>query len=242
MNNKKPRKVLKVIGRVIKQLLFYEEIECSVCARQGQRVCDECSEMFLRHDNIICNKCGREIKEAGLCYNCRKNNRPYEKGIIALYYQDIPREFMKEFKYNSKRNFSYFFAEEIYNKIKSCNWDIDVICAVPMHNLKLLGNGYNPPSLISRELSILMDIPYSRKTLKRKRYTRSMSLLKNIDRMEHSSKNFMTGNFDYADMNVLVVDDVSTTGATLHVCSKILLDNGANKVYVVAACGDNTEF
>ncbi len=228
-------------AQAFKQLLFYKEDKCEICNKDGDIICTECAKVFLAHDGVLCEKCGRQIKNEGLCFHCAKYERPYEQGIISLFYQDKAKQVMSDFKFHSQRLYASFFAREIYNKIGDHEWEIDMIIPIPMHIIKKMGKGFNPPSLIARELSHMMKIDMSNKALKRKRHTKSMSVLKNIDRMTHSMKNFKIGKVDIKGKNILIIDDVSTTGATLHVCSQILKDNGANLVYVVAACGDSTQ-
>lgn len=226
-------------GKAFKQLLFYKPRLCELCRADGDIICRECVDNMPMHQNILCDKCGRQIKIKGLCNNCTKHHRPYEKGIIIFFYQDIPKQMMYEFKFNGKREYAKVFACEIHNKIILKNWDIDIITPIPMHALKLFGRGYNPPALIAKRLSKLMDVSYNKKLLKRTRYTKAMALLGRIDRMKHVSKNFKVYQNDLSNKTILVVDDVSTTGATLHICSKLLMDAGAEKVFAAAACGDN---
>lgn len=239
MTKKSYKQALLNTSKAFRQLLFYCADECVVCGAAGKIICNECSYKMLRHEKILCLKCGRQINTGGLCHNCSAIKRPYKQGVIAFFYQDIAGDLMYDFKFNYKKDNAQIFAEELYKKINEYAWNFDIITAIPINILKLLGYGYNPPKLVAKRLSKLINIPYKDSLLKRIRYTKSMALLGNIDRMKHVSKNFRAAKKAIDGQKILLVDDVSTTGASLHFCSQLLLNNGAKVVYVAAACGDN---
>lgn len=228
---------IKNTGKAFKKLLFYTPDECMLCGKAGDIVCKSCIESLPMHKGILCVKCGKQITSGELCYNCIKDTRPYEKGFMVFLYEDNAKKLMHDFKFEGKRDIAEFFAQAILNCVKS--FDVDIITSVPMHMVKKLGKGYNPPALIAKELSTMMDKPFNNKILRRIKHTKAMSTMQGIDRMEHSKKNYSINKSNIKDKNILLIDDVSTTGATLHVCSQILIDNGANTVYVAAACGGN---
>lgn len=227
------------LPHAIFKLFFPDTGLCNFCGSTGEIVCDNCSSQIQRHEGTLCEKCGRSISSGReLCHMCLKDIRPYDKGVIAFYYDGIARDMMKEYKFENTLPYSSFFADEIYEKIDTIRDEIDIITAVPMHFMKIIGKGYNPPALIAKKLAKTMDVSYQGKILKRTRYTKSMSRLKGINRMEHSRKNFDLRKNCIKNKNILIIDDVATTGATLHVCADILKENGANKVFVAAVCGD----
>ncbi len=232
---------IKYIFGAIFRLLFPEEKECIVCKSAGEVICDECSAKIKRHEGILCQKCGRSIEIEGLCVQCAKKERPYYRGTIALFYEGVALQMMKDFKFENMLGYSEFFASEIYEKVKKYTEEIDVVTSVPSHFLKVIGKGYNPPALIARKIADFSDKRYMGQIIRRVRYTKSMSLLKGIDRMAHVKQNFAVGNKNVRDKCILIVDDVSTTGATLHICSELLMKAGAKKVYVAAACGDKSK-
>ncbi len=224
------------------KLIFPDTGVCYLCGKQGDVICEKCSLEMERHEGSLCKKCGRVVEGGSeLCDACLKYDRPYDNGAIALFYQGKARDAMKEYKFENKLPYSHFFAKEIYMSIKEHKWHIDIVTAVPNHPFKLIGKGYNPPALIAKKLAGMLNVKYDGKVLKRIRYTKSMSLLKGIDRMEHSKKNFAIKKFGFEDKNILIIDDVSTTGATLHVCAQLLKKRNAGKVYVAAACGDTMQ-
>lgn len=228
----------KNLPHAVFKLIFPDTGLCDICSNEGEVICEKCLAEMEKHTGKLCEKCGRSVANKTLCKACQKHERPYDAGAIALFYQDKAQEIMKEFKFENKLPYAKFLAQEIYESIAFRKWEIDIVTAVPMHPLKLIGKGYNPPVLIAKKLAKKLGLKYNNKILKRIRYTKSMSLLKKIDRMEHSKKNFSAGSACFENKNVLIIDDVSTTGATLHICAEILKRHGAGKVYVAAACGD----
>ena len=70
---------------------FAHESSCSLI-KDGKILCDECADKLPKHEGIVCIQCGRQIRKEGLCYNCTKNPRPYDGGLIALFYQDLPKQ------------------------------------------------------------------------------------------------------------------------------------------------------
>jgi ComF family protein len=229
---------IKRLHKALYRFIFPASYECGLCGGEGEIICKKCIGEIQKHSGVLCDKCGRAVRYEGLCEECIKNPRPYERGAIVFFYEGRAQQAMKDFKFENMLPYGTFFAQELYEKIKPLGWDIDIVTAVPSHPYKIIGKGYNAPAVIARRLSRMMNLKYDAGLLKRIRHTKSVSLMHGIDRMAHAKENFAIKKPGLDGKNILLIDDVSTTGSTLHVCTQILKNHGAGKVYVAAACGD----
>ncbi len=106
-----------------------------------------------------------------------------------------------------------------------------MIIPVPIHHLKKAERGYNQSDYIAKGLSKSLNIPYSTKTLKRTKYTESQTMLhineKGKIMLQMHSKSEMPKKIN--GKNILVVDDIITTGATTQECARALVNRGAKE-------------
>ncbi len=232
---------IKQLLQALYRFIFPPSGKCGLCGGDGEIICEKCIGQMHEHSGKLCDKCGRAVRYEGLCDECIKNARPYERGAVVFFYEGRAQQTMKDFKFENMLPYGTFFAQRLQEKIKPLGWDIDIVTAVPSHPYKVIGKGYNAPAVIARRFAKMMDIKYDTRLLKRIRHTKSVSLLHGIDRMAHAKENFAIKKSALSGENILLIDDVSTTGSTLHVCAQILKNHGAGKVYVAAACGDTSK-
>ena len=109
-------------------------------------------------------------------------------------------------------------------------WQIDVVCAVPLHWQRHLQRGYNQAALLARRLAKSQGIPYQR-LLSRPRATQQQAKLDADARLDNISGAFRAK--PATGKRVLLVDDVLTTRATTTECALTLLEAGAACVYCV---------
>jgi ComF family protein len=153
------------------------------------------------------------------------------------------RKAIKRFKFNGRSDFAMKFARIIQNSTKNVtNLKLfDIIISVPMYKERLKSRGYNQSYLISRYLSKYNNINEMSNILTKITNTKSQSSLSKIERLTNVKDAFLL-NDDYLvnGKNILLIDDVFTTGSTVNECSKVLIKNGAASVTVlVLASGNN---
>ena len=115
--------------------------------------------------------------------------------------------------------------------IQKLNWSLDIITSVPLSLVRFKERGYNQATLLARPIALYMNIPFSSKILLRTRETRTQVGLSVLERKENMDGAFTARHELVQGKNVLVVDDVATSGATLNACAKALIDEGASNVY-----------
>jgi ComF family protein len=110
-------------------------------------------------------------------------------------------------------------------------WPVDLVTAVPIGTARKKERGYNQAALLALPLALGSGIPYSSKGLIKIRETRSQVGLNVQQRNENVFGVFRANSRLVNGKYVLVVDDVTTSGATMQACARALLEAGACGVY-----------
>jgi ComF family protein len=113
-------------------------------------------------------------------------------------------------------------------------WQITMISAVPLGRRRRLRRGYNQAELIAQVLANRIRTPYCGQALRRTRETRSQVGLDPHDRQLNVHNAFAASSELVSGQDVLLVDDLVTTGATMNSCLQAVLDAGARGAYGIS--------
>jgi len=204
------------------------------------RICPGCNKKLLPNQKSVCIDCLNSI----LIADREKLESEYEKNfssvnVIEDYYASFVFETDKTLqhiihalKYRKQFKLGIFLGEILAEGIKSRNWQIDLIIPVPIHHLKKAERGYNQSDNIAKGLSNSLGIPWSKKIVKRTRHTNSQTKLSMKQRAINIADAFKVRYPEkIKGKTVLIVDDISTTGATILECARMLKQAEAKSIY-----------
>lgn len=112
-------------------------------------------------------------------------------------------------------------------------WNIDLVTPVPISIERRSERGYNQASLLSIPIAFALALEHRPEILKKIKHTPSQVGLSFEQRRLNVAGSFSSGTGEVAGKNILVVDDVTTSGATLDACGGVLLQAGAQAVYAI---------
>lgn len=196
-------------------ILFPEK--CLYCKKYGKIVCDSCYKK-LNNKNLF-----KEV-----------NEKYFDYIFCSSFYNDLVRKQIHSFKFHNKAYFYKYFIEISLKNPKLLDFfkKFDLITFIPMSLKKQNIRGYNQSELLAKELGKRLGIEVV-KTLEKEKNIKTQSTLNEFDRVKNAEKAFkMAENIDVANKNIILVDDILTTGATVKSASKILKGNNCNKILV----------
>lgn len=207
------------------ELLFPEEGVCLFCGNEEEDI-----------KNYICNFCNDKIEYLNREVDL---DSPYlGKVIYSLFYNEFIKEKIYLYKYE---NYGYLYkplGEVLIKTIYEKNLieNIDIITYVPIHRRRKAIRGYNQSELIAKYLSKILGISLSRENLIRIKHTKPQNRLNRYDRMKNIEGVFkIVDSTEFKNKEILIIDDIITTGATIKECAKILIEEGqTNKVHALA--------
>lgn len=206
---------------------------CVGCEKLNVRWCEACKTSLVKIEAPFCHICGLPQKKSGVCEKCSENRPVYEVSRSWLSYEGAIADALKGIKYHRNLGMGEQLAYEILPFVKSLNWNIDLVIPVPLGKQRMKERGYNQVSTFARPLALAMGWTFAPKMLKRVKETKSQVDLTAIERMENVQDAFVANREGVNGKFVLVLDDVSTTGATLNSCADALMRGGAKAVYVL---------
>ena len=115
--------------------------------------------------------------------------------------------------------------------VRSLRWPIDMLIPVPLGKKRLKERGYNQVALVARPLAYQLGLRYEPGALVKARDTRSQVGLTISQRSENVQDAYQADSQVVKGKNVLILDDVATTGSTISACTTALLSAGAQEVY-----------
>lgn len=182
----------------------------------------------------FCQKCGYPLHiSAEVCSQCDHNPLPYLDSIrsVALF-EDTPlRPAIHHFKYHNHRILGQDFAPLLAKCYGDSQLETDVIVPVPLHPSRYKERGYNQSELLANSLAALINQPVDKKTLIRRRATKTQVSLNAAERHKNVAAAFACTSNALSDKSILLIDDVCTTGATLNACAQALKGAKARSVY-----------
>ncbi|RPJ60703.1 MAG: ComF family protein [Dehalococcoidia bacterium] len=211
--------------------LFFPK-RCVGCGREGYYICFSCRRTIRRILPPICPRCGRPQPGGTLCPSCI-NQQIGVDGIRSPFrFEGVIREAIHQFKYSNLRDLSGFLAGMLYEYLLKYPMPGDVLVPVPLHPRRLRERGYNQSVLLAKELGRLTALPVIENCLWRTKYTSQQAISISVqDRYRNVAGVFDCRDNSIRDYNVVLVDDVATSGATINACARSLKAAGAASVW-----------
>ena len=188
-------------------------------------------------DDPCCDACGFPFEydqgEGTLCARCHARPPRYDRGRSAITYDEHSKKIVLDFKHGGRTDGLSFFASQMQRAGRPLLENADFIVPVPLHNARLRSRRFNQSALLARSLSKNTDIPYYTELLLRRKNTPSQGSQTYLGRKRNVASAFHIPARSKARIkgaNILLIDDVLTTGATLEACAMTLKRGGAAQV------------
>lgn len=226
------------LARLGTDLLFPPK--CIGCMQVGAIFCARCAQQVMAIPTSVCSRCGRMQPQAvTLCSLCQQEAEPSLTLTRAAAIYDEPlRAAIHALKYEGRAELAEPLSRYLVAIFQLPPWSelphtIDACVPVPLHAQRLAERGYNQSALLTTRFAQRMDLSVEENYLTRTRETVSQVTLSADERHTNVAGAF-TATPEVAGKRLLVIDDVTTTGATLTACANALKMAGATQIYGMA--------
>lgn len=234
--------MLNTLALGVRQLIFPDN--CLLCrdfhGNPSHQLCPACHGRIDVNLPPFCAACSVHLahySDDGLCSSCRGRTRHWDRAWAACLYTDEMRRLLHLFKYSGKTSLHKTFIPLMTNFIRDYNVPVDqfdAIVPIPLHPVRLRERGYNQSEILSRRISLHYGLPHRPHMLVRTQFNRSQTHLDQKQRWTNLDGNFkINPSENAADMSILLVDDLLTTGATADAAADALKEAGAAYVGVL---------
>lgn len=209
---------------------------CLVCGQAGRPAMDCCPgcESDLPLIPIQCARCGLEmVRPSLLCGRCAMALPAFHATWPGFVYGGVIERLIQRFKFHGDLAAGRLLADLLARRLVALSAPRpQLIVPVPLHRSRRVRRGFNQSALISRDLSRWFGgLPWL-EALERRRSTATQSELPADQRSGNVRGAFGLDRLPPGVRHVALVDDVMTTGATLHECARILVQAGVRRVDV----------
>ncbi|MDK2791636.1 MAG: competence protein ComFC [Deferribacteres bacterium] len=210
--------------------VFYSR--CAVCSKTikyNDFICEECFKAEVKFIEHVCSACGYPLEiSASFCKNCLLK-RNYDRLFVACWYEKALRDAVKNIKFRFGLKEKSFIDAIVGQFIQENELNhYDLVVPVPVSFRRRFIRFVHLSERIAKNISLFYGIKY-KKILSKKRYTKFQWQYSRKERLVNV-KNSVDCNFSTLGLNILLVDDIITTGATVNECARALKLKGAKRV------------
>ncbi len=213
-------------GRSLLNLLFPPR--CVICHREGEWFCAACRAQVEFITPPICERCGRPLSGSE-CRFCLEFPLAIDRLRAVAFFDGALRQAIHCFKYQERPELATVFGNMLGEYVAAHPLPIDVVIPVPLHRERERWRGYNQALLLAREMALQEKHALWYNVIERTRATPPQVGLDLRARRENVRDAFAAGPA-VSGANILLVDDVCTTGATMNACAAALKQRGAKFV------------
>lgn len=212
---------------------FFFPQTCFVCGLAGEEICADCLKSQDRA-RMRCLKCGRRNHFGLYCPAHRKKFLP-EAVVASFAYKGGIRELVHRFKYEDGTDISRIFAWELARTIKLIpDYQSFSVGFIPLAFKRERRRGYNQAKLLAEAVAGELGLPLIDLLLRADKAESQVQVEDPVLRRQNIKGVFRPKKGAVLPKQIILIDDVVTTGATAEEAAKVLLRAGVKRVFVVA--------
>lgn len=229
-------KISFVFFNLLLDILFPPRcLSCKHYVERGAVLCVPCAENIVLHSSLFCGVCRARLPDASK--TCHKKC-PYILGAAADYQNKVVQAVIRGVKFELARKGAGFLGEMLARYAEDVSLPrADAILPIPLGARRKRERGFNQSELIAHALGNHLSIPVVSSALIRTKNTKPQTQFSSHEERFRNIAN----SFSVRDTNavmgktIILVDDVTTSGATFHDAARALHASGAKKIFALAA-------
>lgn len=211
------------------------------------KVCFGCNAHLSRGEEHLCTLCRNDLPLTEYNFNVENpvdrifyGRIDVKKASSFLFFREnsIVQQLIHHLKYRNQPQIGVFLGDWYGQRLKEENSliaEIDFVVPVPLHRIKMRKRGYNQVSLFAKRLAHYLNAELVENVLKKTANTRTQTKKGRIGRWHGNKALYILENSDKLKYKkVLLVDDVITTGATMEICARTLLQVPGIDLYIAS--------
>ena len=232
-------------GRALLDLLLPPRcVACDASVDAPGLLCSDCFRKTGFITEPFCTRCGVPFANAALggpehlCPACRSAPPVFRHARAALRSDTPGRRLILPFKHADRTELASVLAPHMARAGAALLRDADLLVPVPLHRGRLFRRRYNQAALLAQAVARIADRPAVPDALRRERATASLGEKSATERTAEVAGAFAVRPSrakQIVGKQVLLIDDVMTSGATANACADVLLAAGATSVDVLVA-------
>ena len=206
---------------------FIAPHHCCGCGKTGLILCDSCKYNIVFETNPRCLVCHRPTNAMWLCSDCKA---PYERAWAVGERCDELKALIDKYKFQRVRSAYKVLAELLSEALPSLPSNA-IVVPIPTISSHIRQRGYDHTLLIAKYFARLRKLNCQQLLLRSSQNTQQKHA--NARQRQNQAKNaFIVSEQLNPNITYLIIDDITTTGATLRYASKTLRQNGAKNVWI----------
>lgn len=205
---------------------------CAGCDTLGYRWCPQCAESVQPIEVIVCEQCGEPLAHTldGETCHCKGFLSHIDQIRSYSIYEPPLSLAIHQLKYQNNLGVAESLANYLVKLYNSINIRMDLVIPIPLNKKRQIDRGYNQSLLLARPFSYQVSIKMKPDALTRINNTQSQVGLTRDQRAQNVRDAFRADPQLVKNKNIILIDDVSTTGSTMDACAKALKKEGANYI------------
>ena len=201
---------------------------CCHCGQLGSELCSSCfSSIEWINPSDYCPKCGLRSHPSG---NCNANGLFFQEIRSWGIYTGALRSIVQKLKYHRGVGLVPYILPALVDYVRNWHPHVDVVVPLPLGHKREHQRGYNQTALFAKPLAKNIGLGYLPKSVERTRETISQVGLTARERKVNMMGAFKANTKIVRGLNILLIDDITTTGSTINECAKSLIMAGAESV------------
>jgi ComF family protein len=222
------RQALKSVAQAAVDLLYPPR--CVHCGEPGALLCESCLDNSVRLTGPACSMCAEPLESGNRCMRCAELPLAMSRTIAAFQMDGPIRTAVHRLKYDDLRAVAAPLGEQMVSHPYLGRVEFDAVVPVPLHWRRLRSRGYNHAELLARPLARHLGLEVDNRLLHRVQVSAPQVQAMDETERRRNVQNAFEASPASKGLEVLLIDDVCTTGATLDACARALKRAGAARV------------